>query len=99
MLRQVHGSPKLRLPQAKDAKTVRRNHSVRKLLERLPMRERRHRVRGGQQLGLGGFESPLLEVSEEAPIHNSRTIAYHHPRPIILEFTDGSTLVALIIGS
>jgi hypothetical protein len=53
------------------------------------MREGCHRVRRGQQLGLGGFGSALLKAREEAPVNDYGTIAYRHPSPIIFDSAAG----------
>ena len=89
MLCQVHGSPKLCLPQAEDARTTWHDHGVGELLECLPMQEGCHRAHGGKQPGLVGSEPPLLEAEKEVPIDGPRSIDHHHPQPFILNPTIG----------
>lgn len=88
MLHQVYGSPKLRLPQAKDARVKGSDHSVQKFTKRLPMQEGCCQIRGSQcprrggygRVSPGGSTMPLLNAEEEAP-RDHQLIAYHALSP------------------
>ena len=98
MLCQVHGGPKLPLPQAEDARATWHDHGVGKLLECLPVWEGHRQICGGQQPRfenekqepLRGSCLLLLSIGEEAPTDGSKAATPHHPRLIVLDSTVGS---------